>query len=347
MKPPACEICGGSRHRRLWSLRFDNYPGSFQLWRCADCGLVMNWPRLSPDAIRACYDGDYYVFSSPPAQRWSRATHLYASLLLPLEARVRGSRLLEVGCARGELLALAAARGWQVHGIELSPEAARSAKADYGVPVTVGPLEGRNGERELFDVVIATDVIEHVPSPRAFLLAVRPVVNNGGYVIIQTPNWGSGWRRLAGRRWLGINEFHLFLFNAACLRRLIRQCGFSQCKAHSVANPSCVEWGCRRELAMFRNSLPEALKWRAEYWLNRITPRSLATTLQRDPPADFQEALARIKQLEHGDIRTANARRVTGDNLVVVGRVRSRQSYSRQETRSYPRQGVKGDCVAC
>ena len=105
------------------------------------------------------------------------------------------------------------------------------------------------------------------------------------------------------------------------------------------AGLDCVEWGCRRELAIFRNSLPEALKWRAEYWLNRLTPQSVATTLQRDPPAGLKQALARIELLEHGDMGMANAGRLTGDNLAVVGRVGSRQSYSRQ--------GVKGDCVAC
>lgn len=316
---PECQVCGGRSTRRLWRLRFDDHPGPFVLRRCPDCGVAFNWPRLPADAIHDQYDTDYYIFTLPPARRWARAVQLYLEYLHPLE-HSPGRRLLDVGCAQGDLLALADRRGWDVHGIELSPEPARRAVAEYGIPVEVGTLEDIGPQLEPFDVVIATDVIEHVTEPQAFVRAMRRVLRPGGQAILETPNFGGFWRKLGGPRWIGLNRFHLFLFTPASLLRLMHDGGFHDCTARTCTHTAYAHWGHRPELARFVRRLPAGLRWRAERTLNQLTPASMETELWMHAPGSLDEALAWIEAAAKGQYPRRRSDTLTGDNLCVTGR---------------------------
>lgn len=316
---PECGVCGDRSARRMWTLRFEAHPGPFPLWQCHNCGVVFNWPRLSSDGIREQYDGDYYIFNLPAGRRWARATQLYVEHLLPLEGRA-GRRLLEIGCGRGDLLALARRRGWETQGVEISAAAGQCAREEHGLRIHNGTLEACGEALGPFDVAVTIDVIEHVPSPGPFLTAVRAALAPGGRAIIETPNYGGLWRRLGGARWLGINRFHLFLFDAPGLVGLMRACGFRQCRAFSSTHTAHVEWGWRPELAGVIGRLPAPLRWRAQRGLNRATPDGPRLDLWRRPPTSFEEALARIDRVRTSGEDCRPTRGLSGDNLIVVGR---------------------------
>ncbi|NLX12124.1 MAG: class I SAM-dependent methyltransferase [Phycisphaerales bacterium] len=317
-KPPrGCELCGANVARRLWSLHFDGYPGRFSLWQCQCCGVVFNWPRQPSEAIHDQYNGDYYVFSSPPERCWGRAVQTYVSLLGPLEGRCPGNRLLDVGCAQGHLLALARGRGWCVEGVEISQEAAASASAEFDLTIRVGTLEDHASHIDPFNVVISTDVIEHVTSPQRFVQAIRQVLVPGGWAIVETPNWGGWWRRLGGRRWLGLNRFHLFLFDGQSLSRLMEDCGLAVSEMRSSTSASGVDWAWRPELAPLSNRLPAGLQWRARKLLSWATPRNLGMALNQNPPRNLDEALVRVEHLLAVRPENYTSSRLLGDNLAV------------------------------
>jgi SAM-dependent methyltransferase len=299
-------------------LDLPGHPIPFRLWRCRGCGVVFNHPRLSADQIRDQYDGEYYVFKESPARRWGRATQLYVEHLLPMEARLGRGRLVEIGCAGGEVLALARYRGWQTLGIEISPEAAASARRDRGVEVLSGTLEEHAGGVGVFDLAIANDVIEHVPSSRAFLQSLHRIVRPGGWASIETPNWGSVWRRLGGAKWLGINRFHILLFDAGSLTRLMSDCGFTECTAGSSTNLAYTSWAGRPEITRAIGCLPAGLRWRAQQWADRLTPSCFALQLHRNPPLNLKQALARIAAADSGQPGLPEG--LWGDNLTVIGR---------------------------
>jgi 2-polyprenyl-3-methyl-5-hydroxy-6-metoxy-1,4-benzoquinol methylase len=321
LKPPACDVCGGTRHLPQDSLRFEAYPGAFRLWRCRGCGLVWNWPQLPSEAVRSQYDGSYYVFSTPPQQRWTRAVQHYMNHLYPLEHRSDRRRLLEVGCARGELLALARQRGWQVTGVEISPQAAREASSQYGLPILAGTLEEHAADLGPFDVAIATDVIEHVTSPRRFVQTIRRVVVPTGVVLIETPNWGGPWRQWGGTRWVGLNPFHLYLFDGRCLRRLMETCGFTGCQLSTTTNAAYACWGDRPEVDRFYRHLPAGVQWRMKRWLNRLTPLSPEVQLHREPVTSMSDAVKRVERIATDQDYGRRRRRLTGDNLAVMALV--------------------------
>lgn len=279
---------------------------------------MFNWPRLDVDAVQDQYDGDYYVFNQQDARRWSRTAQLYIEQLLPLEQSA-GRTLLDIGCARGDLLAIARERGWHVQGLELSASASRQARREHGLKIHTGTVEQHAATLGTFDVVISSDVIEHVMSPTSFVTSIRGLVRTGGTAIVETPNWGSAWRRFGGSRWLGLNRFHLFFFNEYNLRRLMRQCGFRSCRVRTSTNTAYAEWGIRPELAPVLNCLPAGLRWRAERALNRLTPPAEPVRLRRQPPGSIDEALQWIERSSDAQESTHPQAR-WHDNLTVIGR---------------------------
>ena len=117
-------------------------------------------------------------------------------LLRLLETETPG-RLLDVGCAGGELAALLAARGWRVQGAEAEPvllEAARARGVDArAVDLDRTPLPWPDGA---FDAVVAAEVIEHVVDTDHLLAEIARVLRPGGALIVTTPNLASLENRL-------------------------------------------------------------------------------------------------------------------------------------------------------
>lgn len=117
----------------------------------------------------------------------------------------RGSRVLEVGCATGFMTEyLTREHGCSVTAIEVDADAAARARA-RGVDVIVGSVEDPEILAQVagpFDVMIFSDVLEHLVSPDTALRATVPLLAPGGRVVASIPNiahWSIRARLLAGR----------------------------------------------------------------------------------------------------------------------------------------------------
>src|SRR5437899_1710038 len=104
-------------------------------------------------------------------------------LLRLLEDETPG-RLLDVGCAGGELAALLATRGWRVQGAEAEPalvEAARARGVEArSVDLDRAPLPWPAGA---FDAVVAAEVLEHVVDTDHLLAEIARVLRPGGALV--------------------------------------------------------------------------------------------------------------------------------------------------------------------
>lgn len=109
-------------------------------------------------------------------------------------------RVLELGCATGQMSRVLQERGCEVVAIEADAEAAKRA-AEHCNHVIVGDLEQLDFDVELgdrrFDVIVAADVLEHLKSPEFVLSALRPFLALGGYLVASVPNVTHGSVRLA------------------------------------------------------------------------------------------------------------------------------------------------------
>jgi O-antigen biosynthesis protein len=159
------------------------------------------------------------------------SSHALIIELLGLDKRV-----LDVGCATGNLAEVLAGRGCRVTGIEIDPEAARQAEK-HCERVIVGDVESLDLDAELdeedFDVIVCGDVLEHLKDPLQTLRRLKPFLHTEGYVIASIPNIAHGSVRLAlmqGRfryRSLGLlDDTHLRFFTRETVEQLFKDAGF-------------------------------------------------------------------------------------------------------------------------
>src|SRR4051812_4590654 len=118
--------------------RLHGVPGEFPVIRCRRCGLLRTSPRPTPAAIQHYYPAAYGPYASSSvsaagtmARSSGRRSSLAARLLSPrtnVIPPLPPGRLLEIGCGAGAFLHRMAQEGWEVEGLELSPDAGEEAR---------------------------------------------------------------------------------------------------------------------------------------------------------------------------------------------------------------------------
>ena len=156
-----------------------------------------------------------------------------------------GDRVLEVGCGTAALSAALAVRGAEVVGSDVSLRwlvLAQKRLADAHVELVACAAESLPFPDGNFDVVAASDVIEHVEDPARFVGEAARVLRAGGLAFLATPNryslglephvrlWGVGYlpRGLAERyvRTARKTSYsHVRLLSARTLERLLLEHG--------------------------------------------------------------------------------------------------------------------------
>jgi 2-polyprenyl-3-methyl-5-hydroxy-6-metoxy-1,4-benzoquinol methylase len=129
--------------------------------------------------------------------RGERAAERVFALLPALSRRgafAKRPRVLDVGCAHGGFLVAFSRRGARVTGIDIDPRRVRLAALNLREQGLDGDLvHGDAAEPHpefsgRFDLVIADDVLEHVPRPAAFLANLRDWLTPSGTAYLEIPN---------------------------------------------------------------------------------------------------------------------------------------------------------------
>lgn len=137
-----------------------------------------------------------------------------------LAQRVEGRNLLDVGCGAGQWVAVAAERGWNAMGIDLSPDAI-ALGTRLGAPVAQTDFFSQELPSGHFHVVSMWELLEHVGEPDRFLRRAAELLRPGGMLVLSTPNFASLGRRTLGDRWPACNPGHLLYYEPGTLRRAL------------------------------------------------------------------------------------------------------------------------------
>jgi ubiquinone/menaquinone biosynthesis C-methylase UbiE len=151
-----------------------------------------------------------------------------------------GDRVLDLGCGQGDFTRVVGEAGAEVVGADVAEAALARARARHrGVEFVLvavdGPLPFPDGA---FDLVWASEVIEHIADTARWLSEVRRVLTPGGRLLMTTPSHGR-LRLLVG----GVERFseplgdHLHLYTERSLRRVLDEFGFGEASVRAAAGP--------------------------------------------------------------------------------------------------------------
>lgn len=224
MPVETCLVCGSSAHHALFTV--DAWP----IRRCDACrfvfiGMLPDWSSKTEINERR-YEHSQGLASRARARMQLRDD---VECLDQIERFSHGGTLLDVGCATGNLLALARDRGWSVKGIELDRGLASEAASRIGVSnVSSGTLAEAPFQPQSFDVVVMRSVLEHLPDPARELDRVRTLLKPNGSLFLLVPNVESLESRVYRSRWFALTPGdHLWFFSPSTLESFLRKNGYA------------------------------------------------------------------------------------------------------------------------
>jgi 2-polyprenyl-3-methyl-5-hydroxy-6-metoxy-1,4-benzoquinol methylase len=156
-------------------------------------------------------------------------------------------RVLEAGCSSGHVSEVLKSQGCSVVGIEIDPQAARSAE-QWLERVIIGDFEDGTIwpalENELFDVIVFADVLEHLKDPLSTLRESIPHLRTQGTVVISVPNIAHADVKIALLKGLFpysesglLDQTHLHFFTKDSLLALLHDAGLVATEFTRVTAP--------------------------------------------------------------------------------------------------------------
>jgi SAM-dependent methyltransferase len=184
---------------------------------CADCFLVQLPVAQSPIEIFT----DYAYFSSY-SETWLRHAEVYARDMIERFQCDSRSLVVEIGSNDGYLLKFFKQRSVPVLGIEPAANVARAAEA-AGIPTRVtffGLPTARklDAEGKRADLLIANNVLAHVPDLHDFLQGMKTVLKPQGVATLEFPHL---LRLMADNQFDTIYHEHLSYFSFLAVERLL------------------------------------------------------------------------------------------------------------------------------
>jgi SAM-dependent methyltransferase len=178
-------------YRRSFSKLSNGLLDGYDVVSCLECGFCFA-DQLPPQAE---FDA-YYLGQSKYEHEWRGGRQSeFDSRHRPLSAAVisewfpnRTARIVDIGCANGDLLAELKKIGYEnVTGIDPSPACARAALELYGIHVLTAPIS--SPPRDVaFDLVILSSVLEHILDLRGAIRSIVEVLRPGGAIYLEVPD---------------------------------------------------------------------------------------------------------------------------------------------------------------
>lgn len=219
---------------------FDGDAGGLPEWRRQLSSLVTAFAyRLHQ--LHLVRRGQYLIFDE--AWRYTLKRSPTSSHMQIVDAVAPGARVLDLGCSQGLLARPLREKGARVTGVDVRPPSEVSPDLEvYHQRDLEHPLDLPEGR--VFDVVVLSDVIEHLRARQDVLLAARRHLKPEGRLLVSTGNvavWFYRLSLLVGRFEYGpkgiLDETHVHLYTRASFRREIERAGFRVLRERATSLP--------------------------------------------------------------------------------------------------------------
>lgn len=181
-----CPDCGGRPLPKTWG-QFIYYSTLIRLLECSECGLVWGDVHLDPHVVRTHFD---VVYKDDKYFRVSRR-RIFRHLARVID-RVAppGARVLDIGGARGDLMAQLVARRPDLYVVvnDIAEIATSSAAERFGFATLTGDAGALVEHEGRYDVIVMSDVLTYEPDLRLLWTALGRLLAPGGSVVIRSQN---------------------------------------------------------------------------------------------------------------------------------------------------------------
>lgn len=224
-----CVVCEGEDFKQSYIQETHSYV------ECKKCGYIFQQNVKSEEMLKELYSGDYDIHGSNYVDYEIKNEQNFLNLMLAglkdldifnfADKYLSGKRMLDIGCAIGQLPEYFENKGWDAMGVDLSEEMIKHGhrlgrKLIHG---TIFDIEKEN----YFDLIHTSNVLEHVLDPDLWLEQINNLLKKDGVLILTTPNSASLQRHIKVEEWRHIvNEDHIQIFNKSNLRKLLINSGF-------------------------------------------------------------------------------------------------------------------------
>jgi 2-polyprenyl-3-methyl-5-hydroxy-6-metoxy-1,4-benzoquinol methylase len=188
----SCSICAGELQDLF---PFGDKP---KVVRCRACGTESLRPLPTPEELKEHYR-DYQLTKSSDEQTLFLASLSVETLRFYLGNTALANtpsgdvRFLDIGFGNGAGLFAGSVLGLQSYGLDLDSVCVANAvefarKHALNVTCIEGTVAGLGEQPARFDLVKASQILEHVLDPLRFISEIAAVQPKGGYLIIECPN---------------------------------------------------------------------------------------------------------------------------------------------------------------
>ncbi len=223
-----CPLCK-NQSKRKFSV------DGFYIRDCESCEHRFTEIEVDPNFVKETYGDLYFEGGGAGYADYLKDKSLlidrgnfYANILA--RNGVKTGRVMDIGAAAGFFLGGMRKNGWETSGVEPNAKMAEYGNRELGLRIKNASVEDFQTE-ERFDLVTLVQVIAHLRDPQTVLRSVSEILDDNGYLLIETWNRDSISARLFGTKW---HEYSppsvLHFYNSKRLNELAEQEGFELVK---------------------------------------------------------------------------------------------------------------------
>ena len=223
-----CKLCNDASI----SFLFDKQGVSY--FQCSSCKFIFS-DSGNPNLTNRLKDFEPAYIDYLKEKSIDNNNHLFILNKLSKQQDLTGKTFLDIGCGSGKFVKFLQSKGFDAYGIEPShalfesflqqdPSFFKGDVLDFSLS---------NPGRK-FDVIIVSDVLEHVEDPARFFEKINQLLSPGGLLFISTPDTNSFLAKAFGKRWHYYNKYHLSIFSRSNIFQLAKRSKLSVISSGTV-----------------------------------------------------------------------------------------------------------------
>jgi len=216
-----CPVCNEIRIKITYHIH------KYEYMKCQNCGTLFiqnninNFNQYNHKYFSGKDDNNFSGYPDYIAQSAALKRNFKKYLIeMKNSFSFEKKNLLDIGCAHGFFLDEARRKGFDVFGYDISVDAIKWMNKNLGINGISGKSPAIISGK--YDVIMLSEVFEHISEPNTFLGNVKNKLKKNGYIIIVTGNCDSFLAKLLRSKWWYLNPpDHCIIYSRKSLKMIL------------------------------------------------------------------------------------------------------------------------------